>query len=326
MIHAYASRAHYAAHVRPIFDALPDEIRGEFWTPRRANTWGTLLPNPRQRPEGPVLVASFVDARKLTGSARLIYVEHGAGQTYDGDPRGVGHGSYAGGKGLDAVDLFICPRQEIANRWVDEYGTPAAAVGCPRLDAWHSGQRSMDHAPSTSTTVAITFHWENPLVPESRSALPHYRRSLEALVSAVRLSGGKVLGHGHPRAWSALWRLWRSLDVEAVENLDDVFARAGMLVADNTSAMYEFASLDRPVVALNAPWYRRDVAHGLRFWDAIPGIQVDDPADLVAGVALAAKDPPHLSAVRRDAVARTYASTDGHASERAVAAIMEVFR
>lgn len=447
MIHAYASRAHYAEHLRPIFDQLPERMRGEFWSSRRSQTWGIPLPESRRRPDGPVMVAAYVDARKLTGTTELIYVEHGAGQSYDGDPAGRGHGSYSGGSGLDAVALFLCPRQELVDRWVDVYATPSVVVGCPRLDYWHTrmvgrgvlgegrteterlldldrseaedrlrpgpgrsqtsasasggvvdgdgnlagqsrprmpqpgdrlsggdslrapslreslaseerdaegksrslashrpgkgvqegprihaGEHLCDSGRSTTvpdlpegTVVAFSFHWENPLVPESRSALAHYRRHLGPLIGAIRASGGEVIGHGHPRAWGALWRLWKELGVEAVPELDAVFGRASVFVADNTSALYEFASLDRPVVVLNAPWYRRDVEHGLRFWETIPGIQVDDGTDLLDAVAEAVADPPYLSAVRRDAVARTYASTDGHASERAVRAIEEIF-
>lgn len=268
------------------------------------------------------MVAAFVDARKLTGTTELIYVEHGAGQSYDGDPRGLGHGSYSGGSGLDAVALFICPRQEIADRWMNRYDVPAVAVGCPKLDRRHAAS---DRLRSDPPTVAVSFHWENPLVPESRSALGHYERHLSGLIRAVRAAGGELVGHGHPRAWGALWRLWRRLGVDPVEDLDVVFDRATVFVADNTSALYEFASLDRPVVVLNAPWYRRDVDHGLRFWETIPGIQVDDGADLLDAIAEAVPDPPYLSAVRHDAVARTYASTDGHAAERAVRAIEETF-
>lgn len=301
------------------------KLRGEFWSARSTQTWGMALPEPRRRPPGPVIVASFVDARKLTGTAELIYVEHGAGQSYDGDPRGLGHGSYSGGSGLDAVRLFVCPRVDVADRWRTVYpGVPAVAVGSPKLDDRHRSPTKTTNIRN-GPTVAVSFHWENPLVPESRSALAHYERHLSGLIRDVRAAGGELIGHGHPRAWGVLWRLWRRLGVEPVPNLDDVFDRASVFVADNTSALYEFASLDRPVVVLNAPWYRRDVAHGLRFWETIPGIQVNDGADLVDGVAEAATDPSYLSAVRHDAVRRTYASVDGHASERAVDAIQEIF-
>lgn len=174
--------------------------------------------------------------------------------------------------------------------------------------------------------VAVTFHWDCQLIPETRSAFPHYRAALHDLVNAVRAAGGEVWGHGHPRAWGRLQRTWRTLGVPLVPDMADVLDGAGVLVADNTSAAYEFASLDRPVITLNAPWYRRNVEHGLRFWSHVPGDQVNDPAELAPVVlrALAGPEHPHVTALRRRAVAHVYDRCDGHAADRAVAAILEV--
>jgi hypothetical protein len=321
LIDAYASLRHYAEHLAPVWAALPAELRGSFYSPSRTEQWGQPLDRARDRGRL-VLVASWRDAQTV-GPSPLVYVEHGAGQSYDGDPRSAGNGSYSGGHALDRVRLFLCPNQQVADRWQARYPEArTAVVGCPKLDAWHAA------APWAERTVgrpvvAVTFQLECPLVPETRSAWGHYDHHLPALVADPRW---QVLGHGHPRLWGAIRRRWRDLHTEHTPDLADVLDRADLLVADNTSALYEFASTGRPVLVLNAPWYRRHVDHGLRFWSHPPGLQVDRPADLVAGVARALADPPAARAIRARATAHVYAHTDGQAARRAAEAIKELHR
>lgn len=98
---------------------------------------------------------------------------------------------------------------------------------------------------------------------------------------------------------------------------------AGGFIAHN-STLYEFAATGRPVLCLNGPQYRRDVHHGLRFWDAVPGLQVDEPHELFDGIKLALDDPQCLGDIRDHAVSVAYGDlADGHGLERAVTALME---
>lgn len=176
----------------------------------------------------------------------------------------------------------------------------------------------------TRPTVAFTWHWQYADYPEGTSALPHYREAVESLAADPERPYD-LLGHAHPRAWAEVDPWYRAIGIEAVASDAEVFARADVLVADTSSLLYEFASLDRPVVVLNAPWYRRDVDHGGRFWEhADVGIQVDEPDDLADAIARSLTDPPAVAQRRREIVAAVYSRVDGTASARAVDAIHSV--
>jgi hypothetical protein len=192
----------------------------------------------------------------------VIYVEHGAGQTYKMvKPRIAAH--YPGGPHPDNVIGYICPNEIVAKSW----DRPAVAVGCPALDGAE---------PGVGRHVVITFHWDAPAVcPEARSARPHYIEDLHCLIPWVNDAGLELLGHAHPRDTVAKG-IWRKLGVPFEPDPDVALHKASLVIADNTSFAYEAANLEIPNVALNAPWYRRDVEHGLRFWEHPPGLMVDD--------------------------------------------------
>jgi glycosyltransferase involved in cell wall biosynthesis len=155
------------------------------------------------------------------------------------------------------------------------------------------------------------------VAPEARWAFPHHRSALPALARRFR-----VLGHGHPRVFARLSSAYRSVGIEPVEAFDDVLRRADLYVCDNSSTLFEFAATGRPVVVLDAPWYRRDVVHGLRFWEAADiGIRVGDPMQLVDAVIDALADPPGRRAERERIIATIYARPAGGAARAAADAI-----
>lgn len=236
-VRLWARKRHYLDHLQPVWDALPESYKLQHELRR-----GDRL-----------LLAGGPDV--LNGHP-YIYMEHGAGQSYIGF-KGRG---YSGAEFMQECELFLCPNQEVADRWQERYpDIPVALIGCPRLDPYHTGYEPPEK------TIAITFHFDLKLLPETRSAFSHYRTGLRRLVQAWREQGWTVLGHAHPR-WPdhALPAFWRGIGVRWTSNpLRD----ASVLAADNTSLQAEFLSCSRPVIALNAPWYRRDVWHGGRFWD-----------------------------------------------------------
>lgn len=302
-----AAFQHYLDHMEPIFEALPERLRGKVY-PVDDSPHGI-------KGEPLMMVAGLTDVRRQQGWSRLIYVEHGAGQTYGGDEQTAGLAGYSGHGGTRHHNVigYICPSPTVAARWI---GVPRVAVGCPKMDRW--AHRSKPRYPA----VCITWHWDHGAPsPESRSAFDHYHRHLGMLGMEWRRQGFATYGHSHPR-WAGELDIEMELaGFEVLRRDIDVFEHATILVADNTSLAYEFASLGRPVVSLNAPWYRREVEHGLRFWSHVPGLQVDSPEALLE-VQLARLHHPSVEAMRMAAVDEAYGGpADGLAADRAAAFI-----
>lgn len=252
-----------------------------------------------------VLVASYGDLCTVRGRYdRIVLMQHGAGQSYSDR-----HPGYPGGDDNEAVGLFLTPGEHPAARWRARYpGTPAVAVGSPRVESLP------DRQGDSAVTVAVSFHWRTGSVPEARTAFDWYREALPGLRDAFHL-----IGTGHPRA-SRLPRVYAGLGIEYVADFEEVCRRADVLIADNTSALFEFAATGRNVVVLNAPWYRKEARHGLRFWDAASvGEQVEHPGDLVEAVTVSMFSDP---TDRQAAVDMVYSHRSGSA-QRAADAIRE---
>jgi len=288
MIDAYASEPHYREHIEPVFAAL-GSLRGEW---RRHGT-------------DPVIVASYKDLMGV-GERRVIFMEHGAGQTY-----GRGNPAYAGGSGREQVRLFLCPSKRVAKINREAWpGTPSVVIGCPKLERY----ARIEPVPGV---VGFAFHWNGGVCPETRSALSYYVEGLRDVAERY-----VTIGTAHPRIARAAAKVYADAGIEWVD-ADEMFRRAEVLACDNTSLGWEFISLDRPVVWLNAPWYRRGVEHGMRFWEwADSGVQVDEPHQLSAGVGLALADEPAQQARRHEVAAEVYGC---HSAARGATAIMERF-
>lgn len=295
MIQVLASAEHYCAHLAPIIDRLPLDGLDDV----------TLVASHRD----------LVTARRR-GADRIVLAQHGAGQSYGGDRISARHPSYPGGDDNHDVGLFLVPNEHAGARWRERYpDARVRVVGCPRLDTLPPRQIDpLDDHP----VVAITFHWETPMgykVPEARSAFPHFRRALAPLAERY-----KLLGHAHPKATN-LARTYRALGIEYVPDFDEVSRRADLLVADNSSVLFEFASTDRPVVVMNAPWYRREVRHGIRYWEGSHvGQNVAEPDDLVDAVSDALRLGWHYP---REAVVNEVYTYRKDAAKRAASAILE---
>lgn len=332
MIDFFTSQPHYVDHLVAVWWALPAEVRGVWVVPEtlvkrlKKNGVRNLVAYTDDKSriallkhrENPIAVASFGDLRDARRHpVPIAYFEHGAGQSYLGDGRP--HPSYAGAEDRIGVGIFIVPGPAAARPNRERHPQiPCVEVGCPKLDHRHLAKRK---PRGEKPVVALAFHWDCRVALETRTAFPDFRSAIPQLAADGRY---ELLGHAHPRADKEVWKAYRDAGIEVVESLDEIFDRANLLIADNTSAIFEFASLGRPVVLLNAKAYRKHINHGLRFWSAAGvGIQVDTPDELLPAVEEALRDTAKQRAARKAGVAEAYAYTDGHAAERAAAALVE---
>lgn len=319
-----AREPHFADHLIPTYRALPDNVRGHFFTgsdpgaAARARKAG-ISPDAKP-PTGAsrlTVVASYRDLKIARSMGRpVVYCEHGAGQGY----LGVKSGSYIGAEDRDGAVAVLVPGEHAKARQLAAHpDLPVYVVGCPKLDAAH---RRPPLPATDKPTIAVSFHWDCLLAPETRSAFRPYRKALPGLARHF-----KVIGHAHPRMWARVEPVYRSMKIERVRDFDEVLRRAHLYVVDNSSTLFEFASLDRPVVLLNAPYYRKNVEHGMRFWEfADIGPQVHRRMDLIPGVIEALEDPPEFAQRRQEVARAIYGEPDGKAAERAAAALMEIVR
>lgn len=321
-IDGYASLRHYADHLSSIWLALPDEHRGTFYAPHDVAAWmmrpgaphpvEATIGFPDRTSNAPVLVAGIKDHHDVN-PRRTVLLNHGAGQSYTG---GRGAEAYAGGPNRERVLLNLEPGPLGAKASANA-GQPYVEVGCAKLDPWHSGERSTDTWPNR--IVAVGFHHQPPQhCPEQQTAWGHYDSAWPRLAQEFAL-----LGHGHPRGWERTANHWATLGVEAEPDFAQVLDRAAVYVTDISSTGVEFASTGRPVIWCNAPWYRRNVEHGGRFWEWLDhSLYVNELDDLAPSIRYALSARYNLERFQAPMVESVYVATDGRAAERASGAIV----
>lgn len=318
-VNVLATFSHYYDHMAPIIDALRDRgHRVNVYSGQQSALWGPYIhPSDIERLGRKLwMVAASVDSARTLGQ-HLIYVEHGAGQTYLADERGDTAG-YSSGRMDDAV-MFLCPNVFVMNRRRENHhGVPSMLVGSPKMDQFYRG---LGHDGVQSDVVALAWHWNCGVTDESLTAWPHYQPWLNRYVLGCRRAGIRVVGHAHPRIAKRARYHYERHGIEWWDH-DQVLNEAGMLCVDNSSIGYEFASLDRPVLWLNAPWYRRHVHHGLRFWEYVPGEQIDgiDADEWVEATARVLRHDV-MGERRRDVNDRVFPLRDGNSALRAAMAI-----
>lgn len=305
MIDILATEGHWLDHLTPIHAALGAHA-GAVLTDRHLPSGGDVT-----------VVASYRDMKNARKHGRPVALaEHGAGQSYQRNGRPASQGSYIGSLDRDGVIAVLVPGEAQATvHRAAHPDLPVHVVGCPKLDQLALIPRPVNARP----VVAVSWHWDCKLVPETTSAWRFYRAAVAELSRTHQ-----VLGHGHPRLWPQIRGEYERMGIEPVRDFAEVVARADVLAVDNSSVMFEWAALDRPVVVVNSPKYRRNVHHGGRFWEwADVGLQVDRPDQLATTVDKALLDPLGVAVRRREIVRDIYGQPAGSAAQRAAEAVIQ---
>lgn len=299
----FAREPHHQRHARAIYEALPVRYRGVF------------TDKPKEIVNDTVATFAYGDLKMMKRqNKKIIYSEHGVGMFYNTE-----HPSYAGSlEDRENVILRLVPNETIAAKERETLKCPVKVIGVPKMDEWANRNfRVRRHKP----TVAISFHWDCLVCPETRSSFRYYEKALSTLRENF-----KVIGHGHPRIMNRLESIYRRNGIVIERDFDKVLAKADVYICDNSSTMFEFAFTERPVVVLNIPAYRKNVTHpgNPRFWKyADMGVQVEKPEDLVRAVSQAVRYYESYSLRIQEMKKEVFTFTDGRCSERAAGAIVE---
>jgi hypothetical protein len=315
-----ACEPHWVDHLAPVWLALEPDERGAFLTTEKLFAHAvkrgvvpTKWSGDISRSGEPICINAsgpLTEADRTHTRRRIAFFEHGAGFTF-----GNMHSSYCGSPLYRGqVSLFCNP-----NRYVDAANlrafprTAHEIIGCPKMDKFHNAPaRPMGDKP----VICVSFHWECMAAPETRSAWREFKDALPGLMKEFT-----VVGHGHPRMIEKIAPEYEKMGIPVIRDFEEVIARADVYVNDSSSTLYEFASLNRPVVVLNASTYRRKSNLGLRFWEhSDVGVNCDRAVDLVDCVKRAIEDLPEQQVKRVEATMDVYPHM-GHAAETAANAL-----
>ena len=332
----FARETHYVDHLLPIYKGLGDAA-GSFFIPPSIFGYvrskgiepDVLKPRLSSNPmdvvppggTNPILVAGVADLQMiyLDGQRRkTVLMEHGPGITFPGNQ------SYAGNVGFRKKAFFtLAPNYlvfEKTSKAIPEMNQ--VIIGTPMLDRW-AEKRMMKRILPEKPTVAIAFHWDGSKVaPEAGNAFRYYESILPFL---AKQDSFKLIAHGHPRSMDQMGRVYGRLGIEVVRDFEEVMDRANLLINDCSSILYMFLVTGWPVIILNAPWFRRNVNFGLRFWEYTDvGDQVETVNELLPAIT---QNLPNLEGrnVERDFAIGDLFPYLGKSTEFTVRLLMEKF-
>ena len=275
--------SHLIDHLAPIWNALPQENKTKFIVPKTLYNYANdkLISNlisidnyesiPKLTKQDTNVVCSLHNYNQLKSTGKnVFYFEHGAGQIYNCD-----HASYASGGGRKNVKKYFATNQICHDAFIKNHNAESYIVGCAKLDQYSNRNWTKNNK------ICISFHWDCKVVPETQTSFFYYKDYLKKLQNSLKELGIELVGHGHPHSWDIFKYFYTSLEIPIMKNFDDIIEQCDMYIVDNSSTLFEFAATGKPVVVLNCPLYRKNIKHGMRFWEfADIGPQVDNANDL----------------------------------------------
>lgn len=316
MIEFYAREEHFKAHMEPIFDKIVEAGYPAKWvTGDQSGDKNCRF----------AVAASSGDLARATRDKKMVFfMEHGAGQSYS-----VRHESYAGGPKRDNVCMFLSPGPHVTAQNSKFYPTtPSVDIGVPKLDKWHISSSPEKADPLAAPVVAVSFHWDCRVCPETRSGFEHFKNSVLELAAMnsndpLKPAEFKIVGHCHPRARRTVKKFFLENNIEFYDEFEDILRIADIYACDNSSTIFEFASAGKPVIILNPPFYRKHVTHGLRFWKyADIGPNAKDTKTFLEAIRDCINETREDKLARKSMINEIYYACDGQAAERAAEAIL----
>lgn len=227
-------------------------------------------------------------------SVGCIYMDHGCGQTLDIDHH---FWSRINSKSpfVNTMQIFAAPNKIVME--TTENNNPnvvSVLCGTPKMDKYHNV--NMREKTIADGLVVFSWHWECKACPETLGGFEYWKERV-----AIASERFNVAIHGHPRVQDKTRRFAMDNEIEFIRDFDEVMDRAYLYVCDMSSTIYEFAATDRPVLVLNNPWFRREVNHGMRFWEfSDVGVQCNNKSDLDYCIDAALCDMDQFSSRRRE--------------------------
>jgi len=282
MIDAFVSSLPYWHHIAPIWQELAAHNQaGMLYSLGRT---ATLIGATPGTPTGdrPVLVAAARDLARIPNHTPVIYTTHGVGQCYDGVPNSLINTTR---QQLAQIRLALSPNDQWTVN-MRRLGVNTVTVGAPKMDTHPAPPARRDGPPK----VGMVFHWDQTTYPEAGSAFTEFAPMFGELTAKFDVVATHHPRAGYQRSHRRSRRKTRvdwydEAGVRFTEDVGDVLASSDVLIADNTSVLFEAAACGWPVVVLDSRRFRRSVDHGLRFWEwADIGPRTSNPDDLVAMV------------------------------------------